>query len=282
MSIKWAYTGARSIDWNSYLDWSRNPLCPWCGMACQQFGDQHGPEDYLTISTILDCHNCGWWAAKQKTEEEGTFNGKPAILRGGRRYVAAVLKQFDPSDQRVPIQELRHYLIRNVSDIREIQPQTMEELVRSVYKDFLQCDVHYFTANTYSPDGGIDLAVVEGEHGIETAIQVKRRSREIAESVNTIRDFVGALAIEGYRKGIFVTTGRFSKDAQAIPTRLKTVFGDKVSLELVDAEGFEDLLRRTHHSSKKPHPWRRAIESYRYDQTVSWDFFLEEKDSPFA
>lgn len=282
MSIKWAYTGARSIDWKSYLDWGRNPLCPWCGMVCQQSGHQHGPEHYLTISTILDCHNCGWWAAKQKTEEESTFNDKSAILRGGRRYVAAVLKQFEPSGQQVPIQELRHYLMRNFSDIREIQPQTMEQLVRSVYKDFLQCDVHYFTANTYSPDGGIDLAVVEGEHGIETAIQVKRRSHEIAESVNSIRDFVGAMAIEGYRKGIFVTTGRFSKDAQAIPTRLKTVFGDKVSLELVDAEGFEDLLRRTQHASKESHPWRRAIESYRYDQTVSWDSFLEERYSAFA
>lgn len=254
-SKKWAYTDVRSIDWSSYLDWNRDPKCPWCGLMCEDFGEVDGPDNYLTITSIQECPKCGWWAAKQKTEEEVLLKDGLMNLRGGRRYIAAILKQFDPSSREAAIEELRQYLSRNYSDIRSINPQKMEELVRSVYKDFLDCDVHYFTNNTYSADGGIDLVALEGENGIETAIQVKRRTRNVAESVSTIREFVGAMAIEGYRKGIFVTTGRFSKAAKSLPSRVNTLYGRKVSLNLIDSAGFEELVRCTQHSSKESHPW---------------------------
>src|SRR5688500_6302733 len=105
MSIKWAYTGARSIKWDSFIAWSRNPQCPWCGVMCQDFGEVDGPEWYITVSTVLECPTCGWWAAKQKTQEEILTGDGLIAANGGRRHVAAVLKQFDPSSQNVAVQE---------------------------------------------------------------------------------------------------------------------------------------------------------------------------------
>jgi len=270
-AVKWAYTDVRSIDYSSYLDWSRkNPHCPWCNLTCDEDFDKEGPDTYPTLTTILECPKCGWWAAQQKTIE---YMGGLGI-RGGRRYVAAILKHFDPSHSAVGIEELRRYLTHNYSDNRAVTPRKMEELVRSVFQDFLQCEVHYFTNDTYAPDGGIDLVALEGDDGLVTAIQVKRRTRDIAESVCTIREFVGAMAVEGFRKGIFVTTGRYSKTAQRLPTRVKKVYGQKVALDLVDATGFEDLLRRTQTTSES-HPWRRGIEKFEDEEPIPWDSFVK-------
>lgn len=186
--------------------------------------------------------------------------GSLQSVNGGRKYIASILKKFDPSSRDAALEELRQYLIRNYSDIREITPAKMEELVRAVYKDFLDCDVHYFTNNTFAPDGGIDLVALEGSDGVETAIQVKRRLSDVAESVSTVREFLGAMAIQGYRRGIFVTTGRFSKVAQTLPSRVTSIYGTEVALDLVDAEGFERLLRRTRYCSEDSHPWYYAID----------------------
>ena len=272
--MKLAYTDVRSIDWDSYLGWSRDPQCPWCDVRCEEDYDTAGSQKYSVITTILECPKCGWWAAKQKTEEETVIRGELVNLRGGRKYVAAILKHFDPSRADVGVQELRRYLARNYSDIRSVNPQKMEELVRAVFKDLLDCEVHYFTSNTYAADGGIDLVALEGEDGLETAIQVKRREKNIAESVGTIREFVGAMAIEGYRRGIFVTTGRYSKAAQKLPSRVETIFGQKVELDLIDAAALEDILRRTQ-STTESHPWRCGIKEFRYKEAIPWDSFVD-------
>lgn len=147
----------------------------------------------------------------------------------------------------------------------------MEELVRSVFRDFLNCEVHYFTNNTYSADGGVDLVALEGNSGIEIAIQVKRRVGNTVESVSEIREFVGAMAIEGFQKGIFVTTGRFSKVAKSLPNRINNLFGPKTSLELIDSERFNDLIKRTQRASEESHSWKRLIDNYRHDKTTNWN-----------
>jgi hypothetical protein len=46
-SAKWAYTDVRSIDWSSYLDWSRDPKCPWCGLVC---GKIYGGKPQYEVS----------------------------------------------------------------------------------------------------------------------------------------------------------------------------------------------------------------------------------------
>jgi restriction endonuclease Mrr len=204
--------------------------------------------------------------------------GSLQSVNGGRKYIASILKKFDPSSRDAALEELRQYLIRNYSDIREITPAKMEELVRAVYKDFLDCDVHYFTNNTFAPDGGIDLVALEGSDGVETAIQVKRRLSDVAESVSTVREFLGAMAIQGYRRGIFVTTGRFSKVAQTLPSRVTSIYGTEVALDLVDAEGFERLLRRTRYCSEDSHPWYYAIGKYRAAEAISWNAFMASGD----
>jgi len=56
--------------------------------------------------------------------------------------------------------------------------------------------------------------MINRHDGSQTAIQMKRRSRRNKhETVATIREFVGALIIEGFVHGVFVTAQRLTRES---------------------------------------------------------------------
>ncbi|NVK73212.1 MAG: restriction endonuclease [Oceanospirillaceae bacterium] len=89
----------------------------------------------------------------------------------------------------------------------------------------------------YTNDGGIDGIINEDELGLDTIyLQAKRYARDRVISRPDVQSFAGALDMQRARKGVFITTSRFSKDACDFVSRI-----DK-SIVLVDGEELARLM----------------------------------------
>lgn len=66
----------------------------------------------------------------------------------------------------------------------------------------------------YTNDGGIDGIINEDPLGLDTIyLQAKRYSRERSVGRPDVQSFAGALDMQKSRKGVFITTSKFSNDA---------------------------------------------------------------------
>ena len=88
-----------------------------------------------------------------------------------------------------------------------------------------------------SGDGGIDGLIKMDKLGIdEIFIQAKRWDRSNSVSSVDIRNFIGALTIKGARKGVFITTSKFTKDADAVSKQ------PNFKVVLIDGAKLVDLM----------------------------------------
>ena len=69
------------------------------------------------------------------------------------------------------------------------------------------------SATQYTGDGGIDGIINEDPLGLETIYLQAKRYTDAAVGRPDIQAFVGALEMKRARKGVFITTSRFSRDA---------------------------------------------------------------------
>jgi len=98
----------------------------------------------------------------------------------------------------------------------EMSPHFFERLVLDLLHimGYGGKDRHNIIHTGYGPDGGIDGLIKEDALGLEHIyIQAKRWSPDSAVSSAEIQKFAGALSGKGARKGIFITTTSFSKNA---------------------------------------------------------------------
>jgi restriction system protein len=71
-----------------------------------------------------------------------------------------------------------------------------------------------------SGDGGIDGFISQDILGLDKIFfQAKRFGEDTPVSASMLRDFVGSLEVNGVSKGVFMTTSRFPKDAEAVISR---------------------------------------------------------------
>jgi len=86
-----------------------------------------------------------------------------------------------------------------------------------------------------SNDGGIDGIINEDKLGLDTIyIQAKKWESNVGRP--EIQKFVGALAGQGAKKGIFITTSSFSKDAREYQPRNET------KIVLIDGQDLANLM----------------------------------------
>lgn len=90
------------------------------------------------------------------------------------------------------------------------------------------------TRTQLSSDGGIDGIVDQDALGLSRIyVQAKRYSEDNAIGRPAIQAFVGALAGNQANQGVFITTSRFSGEAQAyadqVPTRIVLIDGEKLT-----------------------------------------------------
>ncbi|NUO19394.1 restriction endonuclease [bacterium] len=82
-----------------------------------------------------------------------------------------------------------------------------------------------------SGDGGIDGIIKEDKLGLDI-IYVQAKRWENVVGAGSVRDFSGSLDYHGAKKGVFITTSQFTKDAREFVTRI----GEK---KVVLVDGFE-------------------------------------------
>ena len=251
-SIKDLYVEIRTTD----LPFGRKGTslpCYHCGGPMEDLPSEYLPNEdsYDVMVHPKRCPICGWWILRHWQE------GAPGFPM--KTYFHALLRDLDVTSANVPMDVLVTYLVRHYDDRKVLTPDRFEELVRSVFREHFDCDVEYYRGNTYTSDGGIDLVMVHSHDGQQVAVQVKRRSANSIESVANIRDFTGALVIEGFCRGVYVTTSSYSRAAKSIPEKLSLMSRSPVAIDLVDGGRFFEMLRATLRFPASEVPWRAAL-----------------------
>jgi len=89
-----------------------------------------------------------------------------------------------------------------------------------------------------SGDGGIDGVIKEDRLGLDLVLVQAKRYTDAVVGRPAVQAFVGSLEGERARKGVFITTSSFSKDAQAyvksIGTRVVLIDGEQLAEYMID------------------------------------------------
>ena len=114
-------------------------------------------------------------------------------------------------------------------------------------------------ATQYTADGGIDGLINEDPLGLETIYLQAKRYTDNAIGRPDLQAFVGALEMKRARKGVFITTSRFSKDA------LDYIGMIEKKVVLIDGERLAELMVE--------HNLGVATKETYYVKSVDTDFF---------
>jgi hypothetical protein len=159
------------------------------------------------------CPSCGWWATLQNFTAHYIpgYDSDAGFLDycNSVHQSFAILESFNVAEDEAPLGEIAEVLERDWSYSTQISAKKAQDLVLSVFKNYMACDVFYYDNSVYAPDGGIDFVLVRSERR-KVAFQVKRRQTAHPEGVRAVREFIGALANSPYDEGFFVTTAPLS------------------------------------------------------------------------
>lgn len=230
----------------------RKRSCPCCSIKLQVF------EHELTLAPLelgfgrlrwlhLEiCPSCGWWHYRQDYESSDPKRAEEVVRSTWWELTHALQTEIDLGASTLPIDMLQKHLLRRWDDRKLISAQQAEDLVASLLQEHHGGVVIRTTANANAADGGIDLYIAVGEDGhVRRAVQVKRRIAKDVETVEEVRNFVGAMILADTDRGIFVTTAsRFTKPALAIPRKAMQA-KVKLQLDLVDGTKLFELLCAT-------------------------------------
>jgi restriction system protein len=117
-------------------------------------------------------------------------------------------------------------------------------------------------ATQYTSDGGIDGIINEDPLGLETIYLQAKRYSDNAIGRPDIQAFVGALEMRRARKGVFITTSRFSKDA------LEYISMIEKKVVLIDGKQLADLMIK--------HNLGVTVKQAYQVKTLDTDFFIED------
>lgn len=169
---------------------------------------------YLKQLGVLSNSTRGVWVLTGKEFQQATLNA------------VASDPIFPPSDWR---EQINKYLVEALT------PAAFERLIQRILREtgFTQVEVV-----GKSGDGGIDgkgIAKINGILSFRVVFQCKRYRGSVGAS--EIRDFRGAMQGRG-DKGLFITTGTFTRDAIKEATR-----DGAIAVDLVDGEKLAEKLR---------------------------------------
>ena len=94
------------------------------------------------------------------------------------------------------------------------------------------------SATQYTADGGIDGLINEDPLGLETIYLQAKRYSENAVGRPDIQAFVGALEMKRARKGVFITTSKFSSEARSYISMIEK------KIILIDGQELTELMIR--------------------------------------
>jgi restriction system protein len=118
-------------------------------------------------------------------------------------------------------------------------------------------------ATQYTADGGIDGIINEDPLGLETIYLQAKRYTDNTIGRPDIQAFVGALEMKRSRKGVFITTSRFSKDAVEYVSLIEK------KVVLIDGKQLADLMIR--------HNLGVTVKETYQVKAIDTDYFLEDQ-----
>ena len=192
---------------------------------------------YLKKYGLIDNSERGVWVIVPEKRELTSVNPKEVVktVREMNRKEREERRVTEQTDEELPDEaetwrsKLHHVLTK------ELQPDAFERLVKRMLREsgFVQVEVTGRTG-----DGGIDgkgIVRVGGLLSFHVLFQCKKYQGSV--SAGAIRDFRGAL-IGRADKGLFVTTGTFTRDAIREATR-----DGATPIDLMDGDQLADKLK---------------------------------------
>ena len=122
-----------------------------------------------------------------------------------------------------------------LSSILEKEPRFFEYLVTKLLEK-----MSYGTGSLTSkgPDGGIDGIIDEDELGLSKIyIQAKRHKDSSSITSQEIQQFIGAISNKNTKKGVFITTAKFTKNAEEFAKN-----NQNFSVVLIDGNRLAELM----------------------------------------
>lgn len=117
-------------------------------------------------------------------------------------------------------------------------------------------------ATQYIADGGIDGIINEDPLGLETIYLQAKRYSDASVGRPDVQAFVGALEMRRARKGVFITTSRFSKDALEYTSMIEK------KVVLIDGSQLADLMIK--------HNLGVSVKDTYQVKAIDTDYFLED------
>ncbi|RRD01823.1 restriction endonuclease [Amphritea balenae] len=189
-----------------------------------------------------------------------------AIAEDRTSEVAETADDTDPQERLERAHtEIQQALASDILEsIQEQTPQFFEKLVVDLMQSmgYGGWSEQSGSATQYSNDGGIDGVINEDPLGLDTIyLQAKRYSNTNIIHRPEIDTFIGALTRQGARKGVFITTSRFSKGA------VEAAKGLNMSIVLIDGEQLAQLMIK--------HNLGVSVKQTYQLQTLDTDYFNE-------
>jgi len=126
-----------------------------------------------------------------------------------------------------------------LENIKQQTPQFLENLVVELMQamGYGGWSKESGSATQYTSDGGVDGLINEDPLGLETIyLQAKRYTTGSPIGRPDIQAFVGALEMKRSRKGVFITTSRFSNEAQDYISKIQK------KVILIDGQQLAELM----------------------------------------
>lgn len=185
---------------------------------------------------------------KKKNMIEVVGNGLYRITDEGRRFLSSnpeqveeesEIEHIDPIDV---VREQAEQIKRDLSEeiLKQVQKAHWTKLENIVVELLVAMGYGTGEITKRTNDEGIDGIINEDKLGLDRIyVQAKRYSDDKIVGREAVMSFSGALDGKGARKGVFITTSRFSKSAEEYADRLETkkiilINGEKLANYMIE------------------------------------------------
>ena len=221
----------------------------------------HEKKDHVELKDLYQFDSFRQFINTDTMSEEKKDLSKPSVLED--------LQEGTPQDNlNASMEQINKELSANLlSEIMERSPAFFEKMVvQLLLKMGYGSALEDGFVTGCSGDEGIDGIIREDKLGFSSSyIQAKRWAEDKAIGRPEIQKFVGALAGQGAQKGLFITTGTFTKEARSyVEKQLST------KVVLVDGEKLTKLMIEYNIGV--------SVETVYTIKKIDTDFFSEEND----
>lgn len=221
----------------------------------------HEKKDHVELKDLYQFDSFRQFINTDTLSEEKKDLSQPSVLED--------LQEGTPQDNlNASMEQINKELSANLlSEIMERSPAFFEKMVvQLLLKMGYGSALEDGFVTGCSGDEGIDGIIREDKLGFSSIyIQAKRWAEDKAIGRPEIQKFVGALAGQGAQKGLFITTGAFTKEARSyVEKQLST------KVVLVDGEKLTKLMIEYNLGV--------SVETVYTIKKIDTDFFSEEND----